>query len=127
MSFWQLVSIFRDDPFSLERLFQTTKWNMYFDWFKNFARHVNQQDRQILDTVLPSELVNEAMQCCCLQFLVRDGFLYRWREKTAVQGVLSATDVYNRYGGAAIEEVLEFGSFGPLNTKEDKSPTRVDA
>jgi hypothetical protein len=77
--------------------------------------HVNNQDRQILDAVLPTELVQDAMQRCKLRFQIRENFLIRSPLLGAAENSLTATDVCNRFGGSAIEEVLDYGSFGPLN------------
>jgi hypothetical protein len=120
MTFWELVSIFRDDPMALEQVLQDSRWNTYLGWFRNFPQHVNQQDRQVLDSVAPTELVKGAMQCCKLRFKMQNGFLIRSQGLLAGEDLLTASDVYNHFGGSAIEEVLEYGSFKPLDRNQEK-------
>jgi len=120
MKFWELTSIFRDDPMTLEQVLQNPRWNAYLGCLRNLPQHVNDQDRQTLDAVLPTELEKDAMQRCKLRFQIRDDFLIRSPGPIADQDSLTATDVYSRFGGSAIEEVLEYGSFGPLNRTEGK-------
>jgi len=51
MQFWQLVSIFRDDPSILKHILQHSEWQMYAEWFANFTMYVNMQNREVLDRV----------------------------------------------------------------------------
>jgi len=120
MKFWELTSIFRDDPMTLEQALQNPRWNTYLGWLRNLPQHVHNQDRQVLDAVLPTELEEHAIQRCKLRFQIRDDFLIRLPGPIAARNSLTATDVYSRFGASAIEEVLEYGSFGPLNKTEGK-------
>ena len=107
--FWQLVSVCRANPSALERLLEEPEWADFLKWFKNFRQHVNSQNRAILDAVLPEQLVVSAMRLSEYRFRIQLGVLYQCLEES--EGSISAVEAYNRYGGEAIEQVLEKGSF----------------
>jgi hypothetical protein len=51
---------------------------------------------------------------------MQNGFLIRSQGLLAGEDLLTASDVYNHFGGSAIEEVLEYGSFKPLDRNQEK-------
>src|SRR6185369_13856082 len=107
MTFWQLVSIFRSNPLILEKLLQDSGWHLQLNWLRNLDHHVKSQNRQILDAVVTDDLAMSAMRLCQHRFRIQEGFLSQCTDNFASPGSLAAVDVYKRYGGAAIEEVLE--------------------
>jgi hypothetical protein len=109
MKFWELVSIFGSDPAALASVLREPQWLTYLEWFRTFDQHVKLADRNVLDAEVPAELAERAMLLCTYAFCVRGGYL-RLSVDHAPHA-LSAIDTYRRYGGDAIEEVLEKGSF----------------
>jgi len=110
MKFWQLVSIFRDDIPSLENALKEPKWSKYFDWFKDFDPLVRSQDREVLDAIVPKELVEPLLEASELKFCIRNRSLILWSDEIECENPLSALEVYRRFGADAMEDVLEFGS-----------------
>jgi len=112
MKFWQLVSIFRDDASTLERLLRSQEWKPYWDWYNRFRGYVLAQNRQILDAEVSASLATNAMQLCKLKFVVWEGSLKMCDpQKKHPPDALDAIDVFTRYGGDAIEDAREYGSF----------------
>ena len=109
MKFWQLDSIFRADKSALQKLLSVPEWAVYLKWFNEIAQHVESQNRSILDAVIPEQLIVSAMTRCDYRFRVENGFLRRTPNQC--EDAMSATDVHGRHGAAAIEELLEKGSF----------------
>lgn len=109
MMFWQLVSVFRNAPSVLEQVLEEPEWADYLEWYKGFNGHVNSQNRTILDAILPEQLIVRALGRCDLRFQIQDGVLRQCHVQS--EASISAVDVCHRYGGEAIEEVLEKGSF----------------
>jgi hypothetical protein len=113
MKFWQLVELFRDNPEGLVNLLSAPEWSVYRTWFRELDQLVRQQQRDKLDSPIPAELRRLALAACGHQFYVRDGHLYQFfpePDHVPSPTLLSATEVYERYGGEAIDEVLEKGS-----------------
>ncbi|MCE9556839.1 MAG: hypothetical protein K8T91_26120 [Planctomycetes bacterium] len=112
MKFWQLVSIFRDDESTLKQLFMNPEWKQYLDWYNGYDGHVFKQNRQILDAEVSPSLAENAMRQCKLKFVVWEGYLKMCDPKKKLPpDALDAIDVFKRYGGDAIEDTLEYGSF----------------
>ena len=112
MKFWQLTSIFRDDPLALETVLKEQQdWKLYLTWLSEFNSLVDSQNRQILDAVLPESLSERAMHVCKLRFCVQDGILRRSPIELSIERQLTAFDVYMKYGGDAIEDTLERGGW----------------
>lgn len=107
--FWQLVSVFDSEPLILEQLLEEPEWAGYLKWFRDFNRHVDSQNRVVLDAILPEKLVVRAMEICRLRFRVHLGHLSKCIDQT--EDSISAVDAFHRYGLNALEEVLEYGSF----------------
>lgn len=109
MKLWTLFSIFRAEPSVLEQLLQDSRWLPFLCLFRNFKQSVDSQDRMVLDADVPTDLAESAMIRCTYRFRVQSGQLCLCVDDGI--NALSSADVFHRYGGAAIEEVLEYGSF----------------
>jgi hypothetical protein len=71
---------------------------------------VQAQDRNILDAELPDDLVRSVLSKLLITlYLSSDGWL-RSRVLNLRDKHLSASEAFERYGGEAIEDVLEYGS-----------------
>jgi hypothetical protein len=113
MKLWQLVSIMPDDTPLLQSIASSQEnWKQFVIWFEDFGRLVEVQDRSKLDYVLPDGLVRLALarsEKVC--FLSKDGWLRSWRMSPDDE-LLSALEVYQRYGGDVLEDVFEKGVVG---------------
>lgn len=110
MTFWQIVSLFRDELPVLANVFQAEKETNYLVWLGDFKEIVRSQKRHILDAQLPESLVRRALQTSKLKFVINNGVLQTAGAMINSQE-LTALQVYQTYGANAIEEVLEYGSF----------------
>lgn len=113
MKFWELNSAFRSERDILEFILGKPQWKEYGDYFQNYKSLVNEQNRAILDQQVPYELIKEVCQMSKLKFYLYGTNLH----STKLFGddhfeELSSLEVFLRYGGASIEEVLEKGSLG---------------
>ena len=109
MKFWQLVSIFRDDPSLLEKCVEESA-REYLNSFRDFKHHVDTQNRAILDAELPESLCLRALRLSKLRFQVTGGCLRSHNPDDSQARSLNAVEVYKLYGGSVIEETLEYGS-----------------
>ena len=110
MKFWQLVSAFRSEASVLKLVFASHDWGQFGDWYTRFESIVAAQDRLVLDEPVPDALVHAVASLSAQEFqLTPDGTL-RIASDDCDGEVLSAVDVLERFGGAVIEEVHEFGS-----------------
>ncbi|WP_373552268.1 hypothetical protein [Haliscomenobacter sp.] len=111
MKFWELISAFRSEKDIVEIILGKPQWKEYGGYFQNFSSLVKEQNRAILDQQLPYELITEVYQMSKLKF-----YLYGTNlRSTKLLGddnfeELSSLEVFLKYGGACIEEVLEKGS-----------------
>lgn len=117
MKFWEAVSAFRELETVLEEVFGSERWRAtYWQDFLRFDEIVRKQERSILDSTLPVELTREiARRCDRMQFSFspESGCLSLTSPALAVDSrtiTLSALDVHDRFGGSAIEEIIEKGS-----------------
>ncbi len=112
MKFWELISAFRSFEKEVELTLFSERWSSpYGEWYKNFDRLVDEQDRQKLGALVPSELVTEVSEAIGdLLVLYLGGGCLRKRPILSSDLKLGAPEVVRRFGGAVIEEVLEYGS-----------------
>ena len=59
MKFWQLTSIFRDEEDLLRQEFSKEKWYSYLRSFENLESIVKNQERDILDAEVDSDLLEK--------------------------------------------------------------------
>ena len=109
MKFWELTSIMRTQREDLENLLQDQKWSQYRGWYADMSRIVDEQDRTVLDSIVPDDLALAALARFSDRFQVQNGYLYGCPKDDASVS-LSALESYIRFGGTAIEETLERGS-----------------
>ena len=118
MKFWELVSAFREAPEPLREVLTSDRWGEpYGRWYAAFDRLVTEQDRSVLDAIVPLELSREVALRCplaifyvaalgVLRHVLPDGL----DDKGQPLLELTALEVHDQYGGAIIEEILEYGS-----------------
>jgi hypothetical protein len=114
MTFWELVSIFREESGTLQEELVRSDWAQFAAWYANFDGHVTRQDRDVLDATVPDDLFKRIASRSLLQFsLSPDGWLRRYTPHpihVEMCQPLSALDVYEQFGGGCLEEVQECGS-----------------
>jgi len=111
MNFWQLISIMRGNLKVVRRVAErSAKWTFIADWVSNHARIVAAQDREKLDFIVSDEFARAVLKKCSVKFFrTKDGRLLSKR-RSVFDKRLSALQAFDRYGGAAMEDALEFGS-----------------
>lgn len=109
MKFWQLVSIYRDCCDVLEIVLQENKWKRYSKAYHKFEELVQNQQREILDEILPEELICSVLKQDKRQLYISDGYL-RLQPSKDSDAMTSILSVYHQYGGKMLEDILEFGS-----------------
>ena len=111
MKFWELVSVAGDDFDLLRRIAsERDEWTVLRRWIGDFNALVNRQDRGILDAQVPeayAAAVLRSVRGHC--YLSTDGQLRSWRFHRG-DGKMSYLEVFERFGGSVLEEVLEKGS-----------------
>jgi hypothetical protein len=114
MKFWQLVSMFGDHHSArLREVLSTSRWSQYSDWLSDYEAIIRRQDRRILDADLPDDLCSNALALVGLEFYIQNQNVYLYTPDTCPEKparLLTATEVHDRWGPNAIDEILEFGS-----------------
>jgi len=116
MLFWQFVSAFRTPEDLLPKVLESEPWRgMYLSLYTRFSELVAKQDRSVLDAPVPFELSRAAARMWDARFVLDPATRsLRLAETTPVPTTgwreMSALEVHDAFGGAAIEEVLEYGS-----------------
>lgn len=108
MKFWQLGSICRERPDILRQVLQMDRWKCYYDVYLEFDELVNQQRRDIIDQILPSDLVIAVLEQETTQLYISGGYL-RVRPFGDQNETVTFLTVYKQFGGEVLEEVLEKG------------------
>lgn len=113
MKFWELESIFSDEKRVMEQILRGPPWKQYLQWHNCFAEHVHAQNRSILDARAPDELCREMLAKSCKRYVATNGQLTSFMPCDAEVGraMLSAVEAFDLYGGTALEEVSEKGSY----------------
>ena len=112
MKFWEFISAFREFDGIVAATLASPKWQHPFgDWYVEKDGLIQRQDRAKLDSILPEALVLEVAAAVGdrLSFHLKGGWLRRQPPLSEGQR-LSSRDVIARFGGAVLEEVLEYGS-----------------
>lgn len=114
MNFWQLMSIMRGDSAVVSNIaFGRGEWRYIADWITMESQIVDSQDGSKLDHVLPDEFVHAVLAKLRLSFYLnsQDGHLRAHSVSRLNEEKLSPIEAYERFGGEALEDVLEKGSF----------------
>lgn len=109
MKFWQLISIARENPESIQEAAKNPKWEKYLKWHDEFSMIVNDQDRAKLDEVLPEDFIKSVLENIPIHLFISHGYL-RTRCLDEADEQISILNAYERFGGSYIDEVLEAGS-----------------
>ena len=115
MKFWELTSTFRTEPHILDAVLSDPQWLPFQIAYTQFSTLVATQDRTILDAEVPDALARSVASQSQLRFRhYPEMKLLRLLERDFFPGQVSeelnALEVYDRFGGSCMEEVLEKGS-----------------
>jgi hypothetical protein len=115
MKFWELTSTFRTEPHILDAVLSYPQWLPFQTAYAQFSALVVTQDRTILDAEVPKALVHAVAMQSQLRFRYYPEMkLLRLVESDFFPGQVSqelnVLEVYDRFGGSCMEEVLEKGS-----------------
>lgn len=107
MKFWELTSVFRDQPEVLKRVLKTRQETQLLEWIDDINNIISQQDRSILDRTIDDSL-------CVAILAEHNGMLYQSSKYLRTHPIeneiqLSFVEVFKKYGGSIIEETLEKG------------------
>ena len=107
MKFWELESVFRDQPEKLKHILKIHQEHQLLAWLSNIDDIVSKQNRSILDKVIDDSL-------CMVILSEHSGFLYQSDEYLRTYPIeneiqLTFVEVFKKYGGSIIEETLEKG------------------
>ncbi len=114
MKFWELTSAFRTEHENLKTVFAKDCWKKYSIAYENLDSIVANQDRDILDEIIPLQLAKEVCALSKLKFYLyyqaMPHHLYTGeRAHHEDYEMLNALDILLRFGGNFIEEALEYG------------------
>lgn len=115
MKFWELTSTFRTEPHILDTVLSAPQWLPYKTAYTQLSTLIATQDRTILYAEVPDALARAVASQSQLRFRYYSEMkLLRLLEPDffpkQVSQELNALEVYDRFGGSCMEEVLEKGS-----------------
>ena len=113
MKLWEVVSAFRDDPESLAAVMNSNRWREpYARHLRDWARLVDMQCRDVLDSFVPLEFSGEIASRCKRRFFYNPQTRRLRADHHAAGKIeMTALEVHDRFGGSVIEEVQEKGSW----------------
>jgi hypothetical protein len=110
MKFWEITSVMWGERQVLEACLVKPEWDNYYDWYLDYDRLVSEQDRAKLDAIVPDKLVREILSKSKQFFFQGKGWLRSNRFAKEDEEV-SALAAFEKFGGKALDEALEKGSF----------------
>jgi hypothetical protein len=114
MKFWELVSMFRDEDAVLLAVLREPQWALYLGWYNDYAKHASGRNQNVLDAEMPEELCRRAVRQSQKKFYIHDNYLYYYLSGVQTPAGISpmtALEAFEKFGGTALEEVLEKSSF----------------
>lgn len=113
MKFWELMSVVHPNVKIVYTVASTSQeWQFILDWLNRYDILVDIQDRAKLDYELPNQFTREVLKLCDrLYYLSEDRIWLRSWLASSTDQTLTALDTFDRYGGQAMDEAIEYGSF----------------
>ena len=115
MKFWELISAFRSEKQIIEAALAKPQWTGYKGQYDDFDQLVNNQNRKILDADIPFDLAYDICSKSELVFWLNYRVVpnhltcSKQNDDEKLERILPA-EILVRFGGAAIEDALEYGS-----------------
>lgn len=123
MKFWEIVTLFQVEmelqgKDILSEILNSSKWVKYNSWYINFDNIVSEQQRTILDKKVPYSLCTELFSKSIRKYyLVENKYLIEcgqdFDEPKTNYTILTALEVYEKYGGSCMEIIQEKGKYTP--------------
>lgn len=110
MKFWELTAVMGSECAVLDLCLRKPEWAVYHGWYTDLDRIVGVQDREKLDALMPDALVRDVLSRSRQLVFLYDGWL-RSRRFTEQDLTLPALAAFEMFGGKALEEAHERGSF----------------
>jgi len=116
MKFWEVLSGFRNWREVVLRVLNLAEWQEpYLGWYHRRNELVEDQNREILDALVPAELTREIVkQIPEYYFFDEDSRNLRANQVGMSESDnvsrMTALEVHDQFGGAFIEEIQEYGS-----------------
>jgi hypothetical protein len=114
MKFWELISLYRDEIEVLEKTLAEKKWHEFQDMFYDYDFLIESSGRDLLDKVVPIELVTKLASLSQQQFLLDSKKILRKHLKTddiSNVDTLSMQSVLDNYGQNALLEIEKNEAF----------------
>ena len=113
MKHWQLDLVVGNRNLLIEVSFQRSEWAMVGQWYSDYNRIVNIQDRSKLDYLLPKDYVEAVLSSVPnVCYISKDGLWIRSRCHDQSDKVISFLDAYRRFGATVLEEICEYSVVG---------------
>lgn len=112
MKLWQLFSILRDEENLIsEEAGKKAKWSIYGIIAKDINSIIDSQDRETLDMEIDNDFTIKVLSRSKGKlYLSADGTLrakrFSWSDRA-----ISVKDAASKFGGTAVEDALEYGSY----------------
>lgn len=110
MKLWELISAFRSEQPHLDSVFAPRSNYPLSEAYADFDSIVEKQERAVLDSVVPAQIIREVAAGSCQVFSLSSDGVLRGFSASSTDMALTALQVVDRYGGSIIEEVNEKGS-----------------
>jgi len=107
VKFWELTSVCRSHPQVLKQSLQEQGEMQLLQWVGQLSALVDQQQRSILDSQVDADVCRRVL--AALPFQLHQGECYLWSVARDETTPIALVDVFDRYGGSIIEDVLEKG------------------
>lgn len=109
MKFCELYSICRQHERFFETALKRAEDQTYFQWFQDIDEICKTQQRDKLDAKLPNSICVQALKNYPDKMFISGDRIRSYRMRDDDEEI-SYLDVYQKYGGPLLEEVLEKGS-----------------
>jgi hypothetical protein len=117
MKFWEFITVFRSENLHydiniFEELLDLRHWEFLKNWYNNIDNLVLKKTREELDYMLPYDFCIEAFSRSQRKYyLIEDTYLTtchsEYPEPSKPYIILTALEVFKRYGGSCMVEVQE--------------------
>lgn len=115
MKFWELISVTRGERSVVIRAAGVKpEWAVFGEWATTYDDIIARQDRAKLDLDLDPDFVRAALIASHLRFYLttKPGYPVMCKDRVSPQdSMMLALEAFDLYGGHAMEQTVEFGSY----------------
>lgn len=98
------------------------EWKFLIEWISAQDQIVLAQDREKLDFVLDDDFVRSVLKKCTLRFFLTRDHQLLTKRRSRLDRQFSALQAFDLYGGAALEDALEYGSANVAYSGQSSPP-----